>query len=161
MPRETRPVCCLSLWCLALSCAGHPSGSLMPRLASRRPVCLTVGWHGQVMPTLDERPVPDTLVLVPGSGERHGLAGDSEFWGKIELTVSQQGRRGAGWVWWITSDTLHVLGGTMFDVLKAWMLRPGERARADWVRTQDLGPTLRGDASFRRFNCDDLKRPAA
>ena len=161
MSRETRLVCCLSLCCLALSCSGHPSGSLVPRLASRQPLCLAVSWHGQLMPTLDDQPAPDTLVLVPGSGERHGLAGSSELWGKIELAVTQQDRRGGGWVWWITGDTLHVFGGTVFDELRAWMRRPGERTRAEWVRTRDLGQTLRGDASFRRFNCDDLKRPAA
>lgn len=82
-----------------LSCSANPEPGVLPELLARQPVCLALDWGQKPRPTYYARTAPDTLLLLPGQGERHGLASNARVWGRVALAASQQDREGGGWMW--------------------------------------------------------------
>lgn len=141
---------------LVLGCAANSGADIVPYLVARRPVCLSLDWGQEPRATSYARLAPDTLLLLPGQKERHGLAAKAEVWGNAALAPSQQDREGGGWVWWMAGDTLRMETHTpTMEYLAAWAVHPKGNVLASWAGG-GLGPTAQGHVVLRPYKCKEL-----
>jgi hypothetical protein len=131
--RLVKPVIVSSLGAVLLSCSANPQPRVLPDLLARKPVCLALDWGTSPPPDFFGWTAPDTLVLLPGSGEDLGHADSAGVEGRVTLAGSQQDRKGGGWIWWTHHDTLVIssMSPTMDDLV-VFAVRPEGKVPADW-----------------------------
>ena len=86
----------VTVYLLAASCAGNSSSPTMPDLVSGSQVCLALDWGSGSRPNFFGWTAPDTVVLLPKSGEPRGDAHQADAQGLVGVAASQPDRKAVG-----------------------------------------------------------------
>jgi hypothetical protein len=149
-----KPVIAFSLGALLVSCSSNPEPRVLPELLAGKPVCLAVDWGTVSGPTYSGRPAPDTLLLLPGRGERRGPPEGAERWGDVALAPSQRDRQGSGWSWWTVGDTLVIRGWSVTEEdLIVQAVKSDAKFPATWLSTAMGTTRKRGSAYLHEYPC--------
>ena len=142
-----------TVYLLAASCAGNSSSPIMPNLVPGSQVCLTLDWGSGSRPNFFGWTAPDTVVLLPKSGEPRGDAHQADAQGLVGVAASQPDRMGGGWIWWTRSDTLWISSQSpTMDDLVIQAVRPTGRTSASWNGV-GMASNERGHVDLQPYSC--------
>lgn len=106
---------CALLAILNFACAANPGKHAPADLRAARPTCLVLDWGAAPWPTYLGYRVPDTLLLLPATGEdpKPGRSGPVHF------SSSSPRNDALIWFWSVVGDTLAVMASppTMDDLM--------------------------------------------